>query len=264
MDSCGSLAGSLLDLAGAVFAAGSAWVCGGRGREEVQLGGRRYQVVRPLGEGGFSQVLLVEEAHSGQQYALKKIVCHQGTDALAMAQREIDAGQRFRHPNIVPLVDHAVVEGGPELRGTQIAYLVFPVYRHGSMFDAVMDRDGAGLDELTAVRVFRGVCAAVSYLHAYRGAARAPGAGGAAGDRPSLASVDLEEEDSPQPPRPGRASGYAELPQADGGEGGAARGALAPPGAGGGYAHRDIKLGNVMLGDDGATPILMDFGSVRA
>ncbi|KAJ2801823.1 Serine/threonine-protein kinase env7, partial [Coemansia furcata] len=27
------------------------------------------------------------------------------------------------------------------------------------------------------------------------------------------------------------------------------------------YAHRDIKLGNVMLADDGTTPILMDFGS---
>ncbi|KAJ2716936.1 Serine/threonine-protein kinase env7 [Coemansia spiralis] len=258
MDSCGSVLG----LASALFAAGSAWVCGGSEPEVVQLGGRRYRVERQLGEGGFSQVLLVEDTSSGAQYAMKKIICHQGTDALAMAQREIDAGLRFNHPNIVPLIDHAVVEGGPDLRGTQIAYLVFPVYRRGSMFDMTMDGDGAGLDEQTAVRVFRGVCAAVSYLHAYRGSAAATDSG--ARVRASLASVDLDNDnDGYSPPHrlPEQASGYAELPQADGSGGAASTPAV--PSTAGGYAHRDIKLGNVMLADDGTTPILMDFGSVR-
>ncbi|KAJ1733144.1 Serine/threonine-protein kinase env7 [Coemansia biformis] len=280
MDSCGSLAGSLLDLASAIYAAGTSLVCGSVAPETVQLGPRRYQVARQLGEGGFSQVLLVEEVDSGAQYALKKIICHQGTDALAMAQREIDAGMRFAHPNIVPLVDHGIVDGGPSLRGTQIAYMVFPVYRRGSMFDLVMDSEDGGrrLDEQFVIRVFRGVCAAVRYLHSYSdGGSRGRSEGGRRSDADaSLKSVDLagSEDDGRQgaqflgpskqhwqPTSPGRAGGYAELPQAEERD---AAATLSPERARtGGYAHRDIKLGNVMLADDGKTPILMDFGSVR-
>ncbi|KAJ2779643.1 Serine/threonine-protein kinase env7 [Coemansia javaensis] len=248
MDGCGALGGALAGLASSL----AALVLGRGAAEVVRLGRRRYRVARQLGEGGFSQVLLVADEASGAQYALKKIVCHQGTEALAMARREIGAGRRFAHPNIVPLVDHAVADGGPALPGAQVAYMVFPVYRRGSLFDLVRDAEDVGraLDESFVVHVFRGVCAAVQYLHAYNRDG-SDGAGYSAPSAHPLSSVELGNDND------------NDNDNDDDGDGDGSQEGYPPPRAGGGYAHRDIKLGNVMLADDGATPVLMDFGSVR-
>lgn len=42
----------------------------------VKLNGRTYEVVKLLGEGGFSLVYLVRDAQSGVLFALKKVRLH--------------------------------------------------------------------------------------------------------------------------------------------------------------------------------------------
>ncbi|KAJ2808553.1 Serine/threonine-protein kinase env7, partial [Coemansia guatemalensis] len=87
-----------------------------------------------------------------------------------MAQREIDAGKRFKHPNIIPLIDSTMDTSDPLLpSGALVAYMLFPVYRRGNLFDLTMHNEETGqqLDEDFIIDVFKGVCSAVAYLHSY-------------------------------------------------------------------------------------------------
>ncbi|KAJ2645055.1 Serine/threonine-protein kinase env7 [Coemansia sp. RSA 1694] len=194
---------------------------------------RQYQILHSLGEGGFSHVVLVKDHESGEHFAAKKMLCHRGMDTYAMAQREMDAYRRFHHHrNIIPMLDSVVFDDDFVGRSNSKAvYMVFPVYRRGNLLDLVMhnqeeEEEEAGgsrlLDELFIIGVFRGICDAVSYLHSY---------------------ADTDEHEQ---------QGYAPL-QATADD--SSSRPVTP------YAHRDIKLANVMLADDGQTPILMDFGS---
>ncbi|KAJ2910952.1 Serine/threonine-protein kinase env7 [Coemansia aciculifera] len=188
-------------------------------------GTRQYRILRSLGTGGFSHVFLIEDMTSGEHFAAKNMLCHRGMDTYAMAQREMDAYRRFQHhQNIVSMLDSVVFDDDVVGRSNDKAvYMVFPVFRRGSLLDLVMHRQeegGSGLDEQFIVDVFKAVCDAVSFLHSY-------------------SETDHEE-------------GYVPLQQTSADEGGLT---VTP------YVHRDIKLGNVMLADDGRTPVLMDFGS---
>ncbi|KAJ2500198.1 Serine/threonine-protein kinase env7 [Coemansia sp. RSA 1972] len=202
--------------------AASVLTCTNSGAEHLSIGRRQLKFERQLGVGGFSHVYLAHDVDTNEQLAVKKIVCHDGTDALELAYREIDAGQRFQHANIAPLIDHAV-HAHPN---GSVAYMVFPLYARGTLLDLTQHNAETGehLSEEFIVQVFRGICRAVQYLHEYRG--NGPG----------------EEE---------YAQGYAQVPQTNSDE------------MAGGAVHGDIKLANVMLSDDGKTPVLMDFGSAR-
>ncbi|KAJ2754159.1 Serine/threonine-protein kinase env7 [Coemansia pectinata] len=201
----------------------------------LSIGSRQYKIVRALGEGGFSHVLLVEDFSSGEQFAAKKIVCQHGMDTYSMAQREIDAYRRFRHPNIIPMVDVLDVPLNTERRPIVTVYMVFPVYKRGNLLDLVMHNQETGrrLEESFIVDVFRAISEAVRYLHTYSG--------------PLYDNNQEEDYDNGLP----AVRGYAPLQATDD----------YSPSHATPYAHRDIKLGNVMLADDGQTPVLMDFGS---
>jgi serine/threonine kinase 16 len=76
----------------------------------LKINGRSYKIVKFLGEGGFSFVYLINDTSSGRVYALKKIMA--SGDAIQAAMKEIEAYRRFRHPNIIKILDSAVVQEG--------------------------------------------------------------------------------------------------------------------------------------------------------
>ncbi|WVF72171.1 hypothetical protein IAT40_006983 [Kwoniella sp. CBS 6097] len=80
----------------------------------TQINGRSYKVEKLLGEGGFSFVYLIRDLSSGRLYALKKILITSGQEGVKEAMREVEAYRRFKHPNIIKILDSAVVqdEGG--------------------------------------------------------------------------------------------------------------------------------------------------------
>ncbi|KAF8604160.1 protein kinase [Ceratobasidium sp. AG-I] len=283
----------------AVFALSS---CMCRQSATIKVNGRSFVVKRVLGEGGFSFVYLVEDATSGRLFALKKIRCPTGEDGVREAMREVEAYRRFRHPNIIRILDSAVVQDHDE---GKIVYLFLPFYQRGNLQDAITSHSLAGthFGELELAQLFRGTCLGVRAMHAYRAPARAGQASGSAPPRqPSPSPSHGQDEDH-----------HASLlPQADGGDdsddehgggftyssqplrsapsrkhdpaedesrlvfdGDAELGKIesqageqgVPEGEGVlvPYAHRDIKPANIMYADDGVTPILMDFGStIRA
>ncbi|KAG8707328.1 hypothetical protein FRC08_000580 [Ceratobasidium sp. 394] len=281
----------------AVFALSS---CMCRQSATIKVNGRSFVVKRVLGEGGFSFVYLVEDSTSGRLFALKKIRCPTGEDGVREAMREVEAYRRFRHPNIIRILDSAVVQDHDE---GKIVYLFLPFFQHGNLQDAMASHSLAGthFSELELAQLFRGTCLGVRAMHDYRAPSHGARASGSAPPRqPSPSPAHAEDDDHqaallPQPhgdddsddehggfsysSQPLRSAprgrdptedqsrlvfdGDAELRKIEdrAGEQGVPQGeGVLVP-----YAHRDIKPANIMYADDGVTPILMDFGStVRA
>ncbi|KAF8703626.1 hypothetical protein AX14_014187 [Amanita brunnescens Koide BX004] len=275
---------------------------------KVKINGRTFQIVKVLGEGGFSFVYLAQDEVSGRQFALKTIRCPTGSGDVKQAMREVEAYRRFKHPNIIRILDSAVVQD-PDGDG-KIVYLFLPLYKRGNLQDAINSNivNHSFFSEKEILRLFKGTCEAVRAMHDYRAplhprkanpssaipASALPTSTSVSGSRPSRskgkrhAGDEDDEEDNderfPQPEGDGE-DGYSydkdeskvplvtrtnsndvvfdgdeELQQSN--EASPANGhrpgdeTIHVP-----YAHRDLKPGNVMIADDGVTPILMDFGS---
>jgi len=257
---------------------------------KIKINGRTFKIVKVLGEGGFSFVYLAQDEHSGRQFALKKIRCPSGREDVRQAMREVEAYRRFKHPNIIRILDSAVVQD-PNGEG-QIVYLFLPLYKRGNLQDAINANtiNGTHFAEAEMVRLFKGTCEAVRAMHDYR----AP-LGTTSRENQSSAVRRLsgeqtrrrseEEEMFPHPEGDGDGGfsyngtgGGSSVPlmtkhrpeegetifdgdeelnriqQNGNGRAEEAQTELVP------YAHRDLKPGNIMIADDGS-PILMDFGS---
>lgn len=84
----------------------------------LKINGRTYKLDRLLGEGGFSFVYLIKDTSSHRSYALKKINISANTgngggggeEALKEVMKEVEAYRRFKHPNIIKVLDVAVVQ----------------------------------------------------------------------------------------------------------------------------------------------------------
>ncbi|KAG6862521.1 hypothetical protein C0995_000069 [Termitomyces sp. Mi166 len=219
-----------------------------------------------------------------RQFALKKIRCPTGSEGVKEAMREVEAYRRFKHPNIIRILDSAVVQD-PEGDG-QIVYLFLPLYKHGNLQDAINANvvNRRHFSEQDMLRLFRGTCLAIRAMHDYRarpGAAQPTQANGSSRRSQPVPQGRHSDDDERFPHPEGDGDGGfsydagvnvplvtrhqvdeeaeavfngdeepEQTHQESSGEG-----ELVP------YAHRDIKPGNVMVSDDGITPILMDFGS---
>ncbi|EJF64549.1 Pkinase-domain-containing protein [Dichomitus squalens] len=135
---------------------------------KVKINGRTFKIIRVLGEGGFSFVYLAQDEHSGRQFALKKIRCPNGQEDVRQAMREVEAYRRFKHPNIIRILDSAVVQD-PNGDG-QVVYLFLPLYKRGNLQDAINANsiNNTHFSETEMLRYFKGTCEAIRAMHDYR------------------------------------------------------------------------------------------------
>lgn len=242
-------------------------------------------------QGGFSYVYLVQDVSTSQLYALKKIRCPFGQESVSLALKEVEAYTLFSpHPNIIHSVDHSVVSAKDKSDpGAKTVYILLPYYRRGNLQDAINANlvNHTKFPERRLMILFLGVARALKAMHQYR-VKGAPG--GAASQRKAkgvrqeaaAADQDAAKKNKQRRRREEPARQQEDVEQEPLMEGevtrsqeGVGEGELRP------YAHRDIKpgklqhargfgwislltgfLGNIMIADDGKTPILMDLGSL--
>jgi serine/threonine protein kinase len=132
-------------------------------QENGDLGGQmidHYRIIREIGRGGMGAVFLAERADAAYQkrVAIKLIKRGMDTDSVLRHfhnERQILAN--FDHPNIARLFDGGTTENG-------LPYFVME-YVEGVPIDEYCNRHD--LPILERLKLFREVCAAVSYAHGH-------------------------------------------------------------------------------------------------
>jgi serine/threonine kinase 16 len=236
-------------------------------------------------QGGFSYVYLVQDTSDSALYALKKIRCPFGQESVSQALKEVEAYTLFApHPNIIASVDHAVLtDSTTKVSGigteagaggaSKTVYILLPYYRRGNLQDMINANlvNHTRFGERRLMQLMLGVCKALKAMHSYRvrnNASRAAAQSirdeaaqedadaaarrAKATKRTMTASAQNQSEISEEQEEPMLAP-TDEVTRAQEG---------ARQGDDRAYAHRDIKPGNIMIDDDGRTPILMDLGSL--
>ena len=189
-----------------------------------------------------------------------------------MALKEVEAYTLFSpHPNIIHSIDHSVVSAKDKSDpGSKTVYILLPYYRRGNLQDAINANlvNHSRFPERRLMILFLGVARALKAMHQYRVKG---GPGGVAsqkkakGVRKEAAEAD---QDTINVKKQRRRKNDAERDQEDIEQEPLMEGEVtrSQEGVGDGelraYAHRDIKPGNIMIADDGKTPILMDLGSL--
>jgi len=191
---------------------------------------------------------------------------------VALALKEVEAYTLFSpHPNIIHTIDHSVVSAKDKSDpGSKTVYILLPYYRRGNLQDAINANlvNHSKFPERRLMILFLGVARALKAMHQYRVKGAPGGAAShmkAEGIRQQAAEADQDaaKKNKQRRRREEQERHEEALEQEPLMEGevmrsqeGVEEGELRA------YAHRDIKPGNIMIADDGKTPILMDLGSL--
>jgi hypothetical protein len=125
----------------------------------------RYELLRPLGEGGMARVYLALARSAGgfeRLFVIKRLhePLTRQPEAVAQFMDEARLGASLIHSNVVPVYDFGQVDG---------EYYMASEYILGRDLDAVVrrsfERDGGPLDPSTVFFVAQGVLEALGYAH---------------------------------------------------------------------------------------------------
>ncbi|OJD14876.1 NAK protein kinase [Emergomyces pasteurianus Ep9510] len=241
---------------------------------QLKINNRSFKLLRLLGEGGFSYVYLVQDKNTAELFALKKIRCPFGQESVSQALKEVEAYTLFS-PNryIIHSIDYCVAtESGSKFRadggdpGSKTVYILLPYYQRGNLQDAINANlvNHTSFPEKKLMSFMLGVAKALKAMHQYR----VRGGAGAV-KKAKMVRNEAEAADADTAASRGRlarrgtrrdSDDTEHEPLMDGevtiSQEGVDEGGFRP------YAHRDIKPGNIMIDDDGVTPIVMDLGSL--
>ena len=115
----------------------------------------RYQLIRLLGQGGYSEVWLAEDKQAGLNIVLKVYAPGKGLDedGVKVFSKEFSMVFNLNHPNLLRPTHYDVFERMP--------YLIMPYCEHGSSSKLV-----GKIDERTAWRFLYEIASGLAYLHA--------------------------------------------------------------------------------------------------
>ncbi|CAN1840095.1 Serine/threonine-protein kinase 16 [Linum perenne] len=150
------------------------------GGGDVWINDVRFRILRQLGEGGFAFVFLVKEVPADNSsavgaglaakvkdksqlsedgnYAMKKVLI-QNKEQLELVREEIRVSSLFNHPNLLPLLDHAIIS----------VKLLFPVHLDGTLLDnsKAMSAKREFFSTSEVLEIFRQLCAGLKAMHSF-------------------------------------------------------------------------------------------------
>jgi serine/threonine-protein kinase len=117
-----------------------------------------FQIDRMIGEGGFGQVWHAHREVDRELVAIKVLHLElvRSNDAMTRFQRELEAIQRLRHPNVVRALDHGTIADGRP-------YLVLELLEGPSLRDVLMDRGALPPREM--MEILAPLCDALAVAH---------------------------------------------------------------------------------------------------
>ncbi|HEX8699101.1 MAG TPA: serine/threonine-protein kinase [Myxococcaceae bacterium] len=130
----------------------------------IPLQRERFEEVRPLGQGGMGEVVLLKDHDIEREVAVKRLGESAELDRVLRFVEEIRTVGQLDHPNIVPLHDVGIDERG--------RYYFVMKHLQGETLESIIARLKAGDREMHArfpfparVQLFLGVLNALSYAH---------------------------------------------------------------------------------------------------
>lgn len=136
-------------------------------KETITVNSRNYTVREHLGEGGFSTILLVEDASTRKKYAIKKIICH-GLEDQRLAAKEIEYHNLVKHPNVIECIDFTYKgTADPIVNSTSEALMVLPYYHRGTIANELerRARNKDYMNTLDILNIFLQICEGVKAFH---------------------------------------------------------------------------------------------------
>jgi serine/threonine-protein kinase len=115
----------------------------------------RYELERPLGHGGMSEVWRATDRELGRRVAIKLLAPDADT---ARFDREARAIASLAHPNIVQLYDYGHDEGRP--------YMVLEYVPGGTLEERLAEAKGKPLPDAETTAIAGGVAAGLAHAHA--------------------------------------------------------------------------------------------------
>lgn len=145
---------------------------------DIWINENRFRILR---QAGFANVFLVKELISGPNkfkdpshvsddgtYAMKKVLI-ENNEHLELVKEEIRISSLFSHPNLLPLLDHAIisVKASQDESGKQEAYMLFPAHLDGTLLDRVkaMQEKKEFFSTLEVLQIFHQLCAGLKHMH---------------------------------------------------------------------------------------------------
>lgn len=117
--------------------------------------------------GGFAYVYSVEDASTGQPFAMKRMLCQDG-ESRTIAEREIKYLRMLKgHPHIVQYVDSCCKENRQSSHRAMEYFILMEQCTNGSLIDLIKRRDGQKLAEIEICNLFRQICSAVAHMHSF-------------------------------------------------------------------------------------------------
>ncbi len=132
--------------------------------EEPTLASMQYRVVKPLGQGAGSTVLLIaDKTHGGKKYALKVVKRQDAEDDIYIdqARTEWEVAQKLKHPAIVRIYDIRTKKSWFRTSGVELLM----EYLDGRTLEELLAGEGRRPDMKELVLIFVQVAAALSTMH---------------------------------------------------------------------------------------------------